>query len=172
MKILGIDPGNTFSAGVILDDGRIVDKQRLQNADFLRWLDDVKCGQITLRGYESKELRVAAEMVACYGMTAGATLFETCVFLGRCQAIFPEMALVTRVQVKTELCRSARAKDQNVRQALIDIYGPPGTRKNPGGTFGVSADIWSALAVATAYGRGCPLYESAASKHAAKTKPT
>jgi hypothetical protein len=44
--------------------------------------------------------------------------------------------------------RQRRAKDQNIRQALIDRLGPPGTKKNPGPTYGVTSHMWSALAVA------------------------
>jgi hypothetical protein len=42
---------------------------------------------------------------------------------------------------------------------LIDIYGEVGTKKNPGGTFGMSGDKWAALAVATAAASGAKLYE-------------
>jgi hypothetical protein len=41
-----------------------------------------------------------------------------------------------------------RAKDPNVRQALLDKIGPVGTKKNPGPLYGVSGHGWSALAVA------------------------
>ena len=45
-----------------------------------------------------------------------------------------------------------RAKDSNIRQALIDKYGKPGTKKDPNLFYNdseqkVSKDIWSALAV-------------------------
>ena len=51
-------------------------------------------------------------------------------------------------QIKVHLCESARAKDGNVRQALIDRIGAQGTKKKPGPTYGVSKDVWAALAVA------------------------
>jgi hypothetical protein len=41
-----------------------------------------------------------------------------------------------------------RAKDANIRQALIDRFGAVGTKKMPGPLFGVSSHYWAALAVA------------------------
>ncbi len=45
------------------------------------------------------------------------------------------------------LCNTTRAKDSNVWQALVDIYGAPGTKKNPGGTYGVRSHARAAMAV-------------------------
>jgi hypothetical protein len=56
--------------------------------------------------------------------------------------------LVFRRDVKLHLCGSARAKDPNIRQALLDRFGPVGTKKAPGPLYGVKSHIWSALAVA------------------------
>jgi len=55
---------------------------------------------------------------------------------------------VYRKEVKIYLCGSMKAKDPNIRQALIDRLGDPGTKKNPGPTYGVKSHAWSALAVA------------------------
>jgi hypothetical protein len=55
--------------------------------------------------------------------------------------------LVYRRDVKLHLCHSPRAKDANVRQALIDRLGPQGTKKNPGPTYGMKSHLWAALAV-------------------------
>ncbi|MBV8782506.1 MAG: hypothetical protein JO353_14005, partial [Phycisphaerae bacterium] len=49
-----------------------------------------------------------------------------------------------------------RAKDGNIRQALIDRFGPTkeraiGKKKSPGPLYGMSGDCWSALAVAVTY---------------------
>jgi hypothetical protein len=56
--------------------------------------------------------------------------------------------MVYRNAVKLHICGTPRAKDPNIRQALIDKYGAPGTKKNPGPTYGVSSHLWSALAIA------------------------
>jgi hypothetical protein len=39
----------------------------------------------------------------------------------------------------------------NVRQALLDKYGAPGTKKAPGLTYGISSHVWAAFALATYY---------------------
>jgi hypothetical protein len=55
---------------------------------------------------------------------------------------------VFRKDIKLHLCNSPRAKDANVRQALIDRIGPQGTKKNQGPTYGIKSHQWAALAVA------------------------
>lgn len=95
---------------------------------------------------------VAVEMVACYGMAVGAEVFETCLAIGRiveiCAVRGIECRPVYRRDIKLHLCGSARAKDGNIRQALIDIYGAPGTKKSPGKIYGISGHLWAALALA------------------------
>ena len=56
--------------------------------------------------------------------------------------------------MKLALCGSARAKDANVRQAIIDRFAgvggkavAVGTKKNPGPLYGISNHKWSALAL-------------------------
>ena len=58
------------------------------------------------------------------------------------------ITLCYRKDIKLHLCGTTKARDPNVRQALIDRLGKPGTKKNPGPTYGVSSHAWSALAVA------------------------
>lgn len=140
MKILAIDPGTTASAYVLWDGESVHVKGFTPNDDLLALL---RSGD--LMPYDA----VAIEMVACYGMPVGREVFETCVWIGR----FTERAkqpvrLVYRKDVKLHLCGSPRAKDGNIRQALIDKHGAPGTKKQPGRLFGVSSHIWAALAVA------------------------
>jgi hypothetical protein len=59
---------------------------------------------------------------------------------------------VKRREVKIHLCGSMKAKDANVRQVLLDRYGPGkakavGLKRSPGPLYGFSKDLWSALAV-------------------------
>jgi hypothetical protein len=73
------------------------------------------------------------------------------VWIGRFQEAwrFPsQVRKVYRQQVKLHLCGSPRAKDANIRQALLDKLGPQGTKKAPGPTYGVKSHAWAALAVA------------------------
>lgn len=75
------------------------------------------------------------EMIASYGMAVGKEVFDTCVWIGR----FKETAIMNHKKVeyiyrkdeKMNICHSMKAKDSNIRQALIDRFGEVGTKKNP-----------------------------------------
>ena len=41
--------------------------------------------------------------------------------------------------------------DKNIRQVLLDRFGPPGTKKAKGHLYGVSGHMLSALAVAVVF---------------------
>lgn len=136
MTILALDPGTTETAFVLWDGRRILDADYLPNAEIRQILIG--------REYSS----VACEMIASYGMAVGKEVFETCVWIGRfIEVARTETRLVYRRDVKLHLCHSPRAKDANVRQALIDRLGPQGTKKNPGPTYGMRSHLWAALAV-------------------------
>ena len=60
----------------------------------------------------------------------------------------PAVRLVYRKDVKLHLCGSPRAKDPNIRQALLDKLGPVGTKRQPGPCYGVKSHAWAALGVA------------------------
>ena len=79
---------------------------------------------------------VAIEMIASYGMPVGKEVFATCYYIGAlmeiCRTWKVRVMPVYRKDVKLALCGSPRAKDANVRQALIDLLGAPGTKKEPG----------------------------------------
>lgn len=143
MKILAIDPGTTESAYVVWDAmrGEIIDKGKVSNEDLYNKSTGLSmCCAV-----------IAFEMMASYGMPVGKEVFETVLFTGRliervnCNAI---RALVYRQQVKLHHCHSPKANDATIRQALIDRLGAPGTKNKPGPTYGVTKDVWSALAIA------------------------
>ena len=99
--------------------------------------------------------KVVIEMVACYGMPVGKEVFDTCIWIGRFIQEADELGAVYdyiyHKEEKMNLCNSMKAKDCNIRQALIDRFGVVGTKKNPGWFYGFKADIWSAYAVAVTY---------------------
>ena len=145
--LLAIDPGYTQSAWVEFEDGRPQQFGIVANDDLLTILRDPSFDDL------------AIEAIASYGMAVGAEVFETCVWSGRFLQRWADMhpgADVRRVyrrDVKLHLCGSARAKDSNIRAALIDLYGPGkekaiGRKATPGPLYGIRADIWAALAVA------------------------
>ncbi|MFY7866412.1 hypothetical protein [Roseateles sp.] len=141
--ILAIDPGPTECGWALLSGRRLLESGVLGLHEMLA----------ALRGTcTSPETRVAVEMIASYGMPVGAEVFQTCVNIGRmvetCAERGREVQLVTRHAVKMHLCGNTRAKDSNIRQALIDLLGPPGTKAAPGPTYGVKSHAWPALAVA------------------------
>jgi len=86
-------------------------------------------------------------------------VFETCVWIGRFIQAWGRGEFVYRKEACVELCGSAKAKDPNIRQALIDRWKPTGggktpqvgTQSKPGPLRGISGDQWSALAIAVTY---------------------
>src|SRR6185312_4945974 len=148
MKILAIDPGPTESAFVIWDGERVINRDILPN--------DMLMGFLWEFAHDGECDTLAIEMIACYGMPVGSETFETCVWIGRFMQMWleasdrPESTIlrIPRGDIKLHLCRSTRAKDANVRQALIDRFGAPGTKKAPGVLYGVSSHCWAALEVA------------------------
>lgn len=150
--IIAIDPGNEESAYVVYQGGRVISKGKHKNEDVLLLL----CAS-------NRPKHLAIEMIASYGMAVGRTVFETCVWIGRfIEAWNGDYTFVYRKDVKMHLCNSVKAKDGNVRQAIIDRYpatgattktkpGQIGLKKNPGPLYGISGDVWAALGVAITF---------------------
>lgn len=146
MLILAIDPGSEQSAYVFYDTfvGKAISFEIMPNDALLK-----KLGSLI-----SEVEHLAIEMIACYGMPVGASVFETCVWIGRfIEAAAIPHTKVYRKDVKMFLCGSTRAKDSNIRQAIMDKYGSSrekaiGTKKSPGPLHGFKADIWAAMGVA------------------------
>jgi hypothetical protein len=145
-QILAIDPGTDKSGWCILDDSRVVES-------------GVDANEAVLAKVLQWKRSLAIEMIASYGMAVGREVFETCVWIGRfVQAYeYPETArLVYRKDVKLHLCGTTKAKDPNIRQALLDMFPRTGggktpqigTKDKPGPLYGVSSHAWPALAVA------------------------
>ncbi len=148
MRLLAIDPGTHESAWVLFDLDAGV---------------PVECGiwpnyelALSLPERRGQAQQLAIEMVASYGMAVGSEVFETCLWIGRfIQAWGGPHTKVYRKDVKLALCGSVRAKDANIRQALLDRWGGReqaiGCKAAPGPLHGFRADLWAALAVAVAW---------------------
>lgn len=153
MRLMAIDPGNTNSAYVIVDeDMRVYEHGKVEN-DTLRMLISRR-PEIT---------HYAIEMIASYGMAVGRDVFETCVWIGR----FHECALhvnnqtpvtfIYRADEKLAICHSSKANDSTIRRALIDRFAMhdlkngKGTKNNRDWFYGFAADEWSAFAVAVTW---------------------
>jgi hypothetical protein len=145
-NIIAIDPGPTETAWVIYDPilEMVMDSGYYENGDPVYAQID--------NAWKSEVSVCAIEMVACYGMAVGAEIFETAVWIGKyereAERCGLRVARIKRLECKMTLCHDSRAKDSNIRQALIDRFGPVGTKKLPGKLYGISGDKWAALAVA------------------------
>ena len=147
MRLLAIDPGYERSAivGYDCDTSLPVDKLVLPNEKVLFELEHL----------HSLYEHLAIEMIASYGMPVGREIFETVLWIGRYVQVFRgPHTLVYRREVKLHLCGSARAKDANVRQAILDRFGgmkAKGTKRQPGPLHGFRADLFAALGVAVTW---------------------
>jgi hypothetical protein len=147
--VFAIDPGNFETAYFGLrGDGTFGGFSKVPNHVFLEQLRNVVANaniQMLKRVY-------ACEMVGSYGMAVGASVFETCVMIGRIQEIVgPHLRLIPRSSVKSTI---KGRNDSEIRTRLIEQFGLPGTKKKPGKTYGVVADMWAALALAETVRRG------------------
>lgn len=147
MTIIAIDPGTEQSGWCAYGFGEVLTSGVMPNAEMLTYLQR---DHMRISGHH-----LAIEMIASYGMPVGRETFETCLWIGRfVQAWYAPDAvqLVYRKDVKLHLCGSPRAKDANIRQAILDIYGGKdkaiGKKAAPGPLYGVKSHAWPALAVA------------------------
>lgn len=147
MRIAAIDPGTTQSAFIVWDkDNGGVRKCVIETNEDV--LDRVHCTTYDI---------LAIEMIASYGMAVGREVFETCFWAGRffqwsMYAHDNRPELVYRKDVKLHFCNTPRAKDTNIRQAILDRFGGKGVAKGlknaPGPLYCIKSHGWAALAVA------------------------
>lgn len=117
MRYLGIDPGNEQSGYVIVDeDLKPIEFGKVYNEELLRKLYKIK---------QDIDF-IAIEMIGHYGtgMPAGKTVFDTCVWIGRYEEALKDCQVgrIMRSEEKMNLCGTMKAKDSNIRQALIDRF--------------------------------------------------
>lgn len=139
--LLAIDPGPEKSGYVLWDGEKVAGSGHELNQKIKDCLID-GC------------TAVAIEMIASYGMAVGASVFNTCVEIGKfiehVNIFSPNVPvrLVYRKDIKLFVCGTSKAKDANIRQSLIDSIGAVGTKASPGPLYGVKSHAWAALAVA------------------------
>jgi len=149
--IIGVDPGQEQTGFVIMNRKEVVRHGVANNNEVRRLL---------LNEFKHYN-KLSYEMIASYGMPVGREVFETCLWIGRFIEAFggDRSFEVFRKDVKMHLCGTPRAKDGNVRQAIIDLYEPTGggkvpqigTKKHPGPLYGVSTHVWPAIGVGLTY---------------------
>lgn len=148
MKILAIDPGDVYSGYCI------VDYETYKPIEFGKIMNEEIIEVIRTKEYDY----AAIEMIASYGLVVGKNVFDTCVWIGRfIQELNCSYEYVYRREEKISICGSMKAKDTNIRHALIDRFAKhdfkngKGTRDNPDWFYGFKADIWQAYCVGVVY---------------------
>ena len=155
MKVLAIDPGNIESAYCVIDGST------LRPEKFAKVPNDELRAMLKESRFTADD-RAAVEMIASYGMAVGREVFDTCRWIGRYEEILSRKlsvppALVYRREEKLHICHDSKAKDANIRRALIDRFAAhdlkngKGTKDNPDWFYGFRADCWAAYAVGVTY---------------------
>lgn len=153
MIVLALDPGSEKTAYVFYD----TEKKEVGGVGHLinDYVLNMMCSCDRMKLCDA----LVCEFIQSQGMVVGKTVFETCYWIGRFWQAYGDMKRIYRSDEKMHLCGSMRAKDSNIRQALIDKFPATGdgkcpqvgTKKKPGPLYGISGDMWSALAVAVTY---------------------
>ncbi len=145
--ILAIDPGTEKAGIILLGSGQeILESHVMPNDEVLTYIASL----------ETRPKWLAIEQVKSYGMAVGETTFKTVEWSGRfiqqwlnvTEFLEDNVLRLPRLEIKLHLCHSPRANDGNIRQALIDRLGQPGSKRDPGPTYNIKSHMWAALAVA------------------------
>lgn len=144
MILLAIDPGPEESAYCYYDTEKALPESfGIVSNQHMRTLIQSYGGYVVI------------EEICSYGMPVGKEVFGTCIWIGRFWELALEacgkVALMPRLDVKLHICKSTKANDSTIRQALIDKFGPPGKKKSPGVLYKMKEDQWAALALAVTY---------------------
>jgi len=146
MKVLGIDVGTTETAICLIDEEyKPLLFSKISNEEVLELIELMDL-----------DTHLALEEFASYGMPIGKSTMESIKWNGRIMQKALDLGInnihfILRKDVKMNLCNSMKAKDSNIRQALIDRFGEVGVKSNQGYFYGFKADVWSAMAIATTY---------------------
>ncbi len=136
--ILAVDPGSSLSAYIVGDMsyGFSEGKGIVENYKLLELLPILHPSIVVIEELKS------------YGMPFGQSLIDTCYFVGRliqaCASQGIDCKLICRKTVVNTLIHGVNGNDKSIRHYLINRYGVDKTK-------GVVKDIWSALAIYTAY---------------------
>lgn len=149
--ILSLDPGNELTGYVLADSEtrKPIEFGKIPNRELANMMI-----QGTLKFDE-----FVTERMESMGTLIGRTVLEACEWIGRFSQIAEflgcEVNFVYRHEEKINICGDSRAKDANIRRALIDRFAKTsngkGTIKQPDFFWGFRSDIWSAYAVLTCY---------------------
>lgn len=148
MKLFAVDPGPSQSGWLLCetDPFRVLASGVSLNFEMLDGF----------REYRVEFDVLVIEKVESFGMAVGEEVFDTVFVSGSfAEAVQRDrhvpVVRIGRRAVKLNLCGSARAKDANIRQAVIDRFGGAsaiGKKDSPGPLYGVKSHVWPALALA------------------------
>lgn len=160
--ILAIDPGNVQSAYVVMDAETYKPYKigKVDNEEMLRIVSFECANAFYNQAPVPQVTDIIIENVTSYGMPVGREVFDTCIWIGRFtqqtanhSPSFLKVDFILRSEEKLTLCHDSKAKDSNIRRALIDRFAQhdlqrgTGTKKSPDWFYGFAADIWAAYAV-------------------------
>jgi hypothetical protein len=145
VAIFAVDPGTEQSALVTLD-GAVISGHIGENAGLVTALRSTGA---------PRGAHLVIEEIESFGMAVGKETFRTVFWSGRFVQAWEAngftWSLLPRRAVKLHLCGSMKAKDANIRQALIDTFGGIACTKKGGALYGIKSHLWAALAVAVTY---------------------
>lgn len=145
-RVLAIDPGNKLTGWCVIDRGTL--KPLLfGKTENKKLAEEVKS--------ELQFDEFVIERVASYGMVVGKEVFQTCEWIGRFVQIASDrnipISYIYRKDEKLHICGDSRAKDSNIRRALIerfaqhDFKNGKGTKSSPDWFYGFSgSDMYAA----------------------------
>ena len=140
--ILAIDPGPATSAMVGWNGSKIVLAFDYSNDVLLKYLCNPQLPDCPL----------VIEWITGFGIPAGASIFDTCRWIGRFQQVYETphapVHLLSRQKIKQHL---RAVNDKFVKEALESRFGPAGTKKNPGLMYGITGHLRAAFACAVTF---------------------
>jgi hypothetical protein len=141
---MAVDPGTEQSAFVVWNGKEVYAHATVPNEVLLTQY---------IAGAANLTDILALERVESFGMAVGKETFATVFWSGRfAQAWTPKPFVeLGRREVKLHLCGTSRATDSNIRMALLDRFGPVGTKSAKGLLYGLKGHEFAALAVAVTY---------------------
>lgn len=147
MKILSIDVGTTETGYCLIDKETYMPIMfgKIINEELLKIVKEEEYDELVYEEFQS------------YGMPIGISTITSITWNGRyIQSALDrnkKVGFVYRKEEKINLCGSMKAKDSNIRQALIDRFAQfdfkngKGTKSNKDFFYGFSKDVWAAYAV-------------------------
>lgn len=151
MIILALDVGTTESGWCFMD------WETYTPYEFGKTANEEMLNIVKLGLYH----KLVYEAFASYGMAIGQSTIKSIEWNGRFIQCAVDRGIPTfpifRRDEKMNICGTMKAKDANIRQALIDRFAKfdmkngKGTKSNQDFFYGFSKDAWSAFAIGTTY---------------------